>query len=78
MAMIRHPITGVPLNELAVERISLSLEEAVTVWVLKMTGEKYAVIALLLGTNPARVGEVLRGEKHPEAQELAQLLLSKF
>lgn len=78
MAMERHPITGVPLNEILHERISLNFEEAVTVWVLKIAGEKYATIAMRLGTNPARVGEVLRQEKHPGARDLAELLLSKF
>jgi len=78
MAMIHHPITGVLLNEIAIERISLTLKEAVTVWVLRMNGVKYAAIAQQLGTNPARVGEVLRGEKHPDARQLALDLLSKF
>lgn len=78
MAMIRHPITGVPINEIAIERIALTFEEAVTVWVMRLTGEKFAIIAQKLGTNTHRVGEVLRGEKFPNSRETAETLLSKF
>lgn len=68
MAMIRHPLTGVELNPILIERPALDFDEAVTVWVLKIGKTKYNHIAQMLGTNTHRVGEVLRGEKHPEAK----------
>lgn len=64
MAAFKHPITGVKLNPIDVERPSLEFEEAVTAWILRMQGTKYQVVAQKLGTNTHRLGEVFRGEKH--------------
>ena len=75
MAMTRHPITGVAINEIDVEKTSLDFDDAVTAWVMKLQGEKYAVIAHKLGTNTIRLGEVFRGERHPEAKAEAERLL---
>lgn len=68
MAPIPHPITGVKLNPILIERPALDYKEAVTVWILKLQRTKYNHIAQMLGTNTHRVGEVLRGERHPGAQ----------
>ncbi|MCC5956275.1 MAG: hypothetical protein JJU07_09235 [Natronohydrobacter sp.] len=75
MATIRHPITGVELNPIAIERKALNFDEAVTAHVLRKRGTKYNHVAQLLGTNTHRVGEVLRGEVHPKAAEVAMRLL---
>jgi predicted XRE-type DNA-binding protein len=75
MATIRHPITGVELNPIAIERKALNFDEAVTAHILRQRGTKYNQVAQLLGTNTHRVGEVLRGEVHPKAAEAALSLL---
>lgn len=72
-----HPITGIRLNALELERVALDYDEAVTAHLMKMQGEKFSRIAHLLGANPARLGEVFRGEKHPGAASEAQSLLRK-
>lgn len=68
MAPMKHPITGVDVNPVLIERIHLDYDAAVTAWVLKLQGTKYNLIAQMLGTNTHRLGEVFRGEKHPEAK----------
>lgn len=68
MAPNLHPITGVKLNPILIERPALNYDEAVTVWLLKLQKTKYNHIAQMLGTNTHRVGEVLRGEKHLNAR----------
>lgn len=75
MATFRHPITGVELNPIAIERKALSFDEAVTAHLLRSRGTKYNHVAQLLGTNTHRVGEVLRGEVHPKAAEVAAELV---
>ncbi len=50
-----HPLTGVKLNEVEIERKALNFEEAVTAHVMRMTGEKYNIIAQHLGTNTHRL-----------------------
>lgn len=75
MATFRHPITGVELNPIAIERKALSFDEAVTAHLLRNRGTKYNHVAQLLGTNTHRVGEVLRGEVHPKAAEVATELV---
>lgn len=67
MATYRHPITGVELNTIAVKRKALDFEDAVTAHIMRARGVNFAEIAHQLGTNPARVGEVLRGDMHPRA-----------
>ena len=71
MATYRQPITGVELNPIAIERKALSFDEAVTAHILRRRGTKYNHVAQLLGTNTHRVGEVLRGDVHPKAAEVA-------
>ena len=68
MAPIKHPVTGVDMNPILVERLSLDYDAAVTAWVLKLQGAKYNIIAHRLGTNTHRLGEVFRGEKHSSAK----------
>ncbi len=75
MATRRHPLTGVKLNPIEIERKSLEFEDAVTAHILRCKGVKYATIAHLLGTNPARLGEVFRGECHPAAANEALRLM---
>lgn len=72
---LRHPLTGVELNPMLIERPALNLDEAVTVWVMRLGGTKYQTIAAMLGTNTHRVGEVLRGESYPEAEGIARARL---
>lgn len=72
MATLTHPITGVELNPILIERRALDFKAAVTVWILRLQGTKYQHIAIMLGTNTHRVGEVLRGEKFPGAEEFAR------
>ncbi len=77
MATRKHPLTGVELNTIEVERISLDFNAAVTAHILRCKGEKYNVIAQKLGTNPHRIGEVFRGEVHPAAAMKALELLTR-
>lgn len=72
----RHPLTGVILNVIAKKRRALSFKEAVTVHVLRMQGVTYTDIVHKLGTNANRIGEILRGEEHPNAQTEAYRLLN--
>lgn len=76
MATQPHPITGVELNPITIERKALNFDEAVTAHLLRKRGTKYNHVAQLLGTNTHRVGEVLRGEVHPNAESVAERLLS--
>ena len=71
-----HPLTGVKLNEVEIERKALNFEEAVTAHVMRMTGEKYNIIAQHLGTNTHRLGEVFREEVHQGAKQVASQLLA--
>ena len=73
----RHPITGVALNVIARKRRALSFVEAVTVHVLQMQGVTYTDIVHKLGTNANRIGEILRGEEHPNAKAEAFRLLTQ-
>lgn len=60
MAMIRHPITGVEINEISVTRPrNLDDAEAETARILRAEGHKVQDIAAMLGTNAGRVHEVL-------------------
>ncbi|WP_084486742.1 hypothetical protein [Brucella rhizosphaerae] len=73
---VLHPITGVKINPVIIERKALSFDEAVTAFVMKMQGVKYNIIAQQLGTNTHRLGEVFRNEKHHGAKARAQALIS--
>ncbi|WP_245728888.1 hypothetical protein [Paracoccus alkenifer] len=76
MAPMKHPITGIDVNPILVERVQLDFDAAVTAWVLKLQGAKFNIIAQTLGTNPMRIGEVFRGDKFPEARAEAARRLS--
>ena len=71
MAISKHPITGVPLNDIVVRRKSLNEEDAVTIHVMKRQGVPFTDIVQRLGTNANRVGEVLRGEAWPRSMATA-------
>ncbi|MCQ0986998.1 hypothetical protein [Jiella marina] len=75
MAAYLHPLTGIELNPVVIERKALTYEEAVTAFVLRAQGCKYNIIAQHLGTNTHRLGEVFRGEKHMGAEAKATALL---
>lgn len=75
MATFRHPITGVELNNITLVRKALSYRDAVTVHVLFRQGVSKTDIAHKLGTNPARVCDVLSGRAHPKAADEARRLL---
>ena len=68
MATELHPITGVALNPIVVERKAHNFKEAITGHLMRWSGEKYQTISQRLGTNTFRVGEVLTGEAHPKAK----------
>lgn len=59
------------LNTIATKRASLSFEEAVHVWKVRLSGEKQHVIAAMFGTNPGRIAEILTREVHPGAKDKA-------
>ena len=76
MATMIHPITGVEINPVVVERKSLAFNEAVTAQIMRLQGIKYNIIAQHLGTNTHRLGEVFRGEKHERSKAVAVQLMS--
>jgi hypothetical protein len=76
MATQKHPLTGVELNPIPIERPALTFDEAVTAHVLRLQGDKFTLIAQRLGTNPFRVGEVMRGDKHPGSADAALKIIS--
>ncbi|GAA4172175.1 hypothetical protein GCM10023069_32940 [Shinella granuli] len=78
MATLMHPVTGVKINPVIIERKSLTFDEAVTAHIMRMQGVKYNIIAQQLGTNTHRLGEVFRGEKHSGSKEAAIALLRKI
>lgn len=78
MATMTHPVTGVKINPVVIERKSLTFDEAVTAHVMRIQGVKYNIIAQHLGTNTHRLGEVFREEKHEGSKAAAAALLSKL
>lgn len=77
MAISKHPITGVQLNDITYKRKRLNQDEAVTVHILAKEGHTFTDIVQRLGTNANRVGEVRRGEVHPESAMIALDLLMR-
>ncbi|WP_370045514.1 MULTISPECIES: hypothetical protein [Salipiger] len=75
MAISRHPMTGVPLNDIVVRRKALDEDDAVTAHIMRRQGSSFTEIVHRLGTNANRVGEVLRGDAFPQAAEKARNLL---
>lgn len=59
MATYHHPVTGVLLNHITVQRSSLGWLERETVRLLRRTGLSQQQIAAELGTNQGRVNEAL-------------------
>ena len=78
MALVTHPLTGVEINPVVIERKALSFDEAVTAHVMRMQGVKYNIIAQHLGTNTHRLGEVFREEKHGGSKRAAIAMLGKL
>ena len=75
MATELHPLTGVELNIITLSRKALNEEEAVTVHVLSKQYEDQDTIAHRLGTNQARVSEILKGHSHEDTAEIAAQIL---
>lgn len=75
MATYLHPVTGVELNQIDVRRKSLDETEQATVRLLRQSGTYVSDIAHMMGTNPARIGEVLRGDVCPKAAHAVRDLL---
>tara|TARA_R110002020_G_scaffold147379_1_gene322709 strand:- start:331 stop:576 length:246 start_codon:yes stop_codon:yes gene_type:complete len=71
-----HPLTGVELNPLIIERKALDFNDAVTAWVMRLQKYKYHSIAQRLGTNTHRLGEVFREETHLGSKAEAFRLLT--
>ena len=71
MPTATHPVTGVQLNRIEIERPALGFDDAVTAHLMRFAGEKVQLIAQFLGTNIARVYEVFNGEVHPGAYNRA-------
>lgn len=76
MTTMTHPITGVEMNQILIERKALTFDEAVTAHLLRMQGVKYNIIAQRLGTNTHRLGEVFRTEKHEGSRAKALELVA--
>ena len=76
MATIRHPITGIELNEITIRRKRLNIDEAVTAHIMRQQGATFTDVVQKLGTNANRVGEVFRGDAHPDAAMKALGLLT--
>jgi len=50
---------------------SLTPADAIQIWIRRRAGEAIHHIAAALGVNPARVVEVLKGMRFPEAERLS-------
>ncbi|MAY85565.1 MAG: hypothetical protein CML02_02395 [Pseudooceanicola sp.] len=64
------------MNNITVRRKTLAFEDAVTVHVMRLQGVSYTDIVQSMGTNANRIGEVLRGEVHPDTAMKALRLLT--
>ena len=76
MAITKHPITGVELNDIKIKRKTLNIDEAVTAHIMRQQGVTFTDVVQKLGTNANRVGEVFRGKVHPDAAMKALDLLT--
>ncbi|MBR9766150.1 MAG: hypothetical protein GYB53_22210 [Rhodobacteraceae bacterium] len=68
MAMQKHPITDVTVNELGFSGKSFTFEDAVTVFILRLQDHTVTEIVRIMGICSFRVSEVLGGYVHPGAQ----------
>lgn len=70
-------LSSIPLNQITIQRSSLSFDEAVAVWLFRFNKKKQHTIAALFGTNAGRIAEVLTEKVHPTAKAHAlELYLS--
>lgn len=76
MAITKHPITGVELNDITIKRKTLTNVEAVTAHIMRQQGATFTDVVQKPGTNANRVGEVFRGDVHPDAAMKALNLLT--
>ena len=77
MAITKHPMTGVELNDITIKRKTLSLDDAVTAHIMRQQGVTFTDVVQKLGTNANRVGEVFRGDVHPQAANIALDILTR-
>ena len=63
------------INTIVVRRASLTYQEAVQAWLIRLKGEKQHVIAAMFGTNGGRIAEVLTEAVHQGAKADALKLL---
>jgi hypothetical protein len=54
------------------EPYRLNFDDAVAVWNRYLDGEYQHHIAASFRVNPGRVNDVLKGRKHPEAEQVAR------
>ena len=59
------------LNMIVVRRASLTFDEAVLAWTLRLNGEKQHMIAAMFGTNGGRIAEVMTEAVHAGAKQEA-------
>jgi hypothetical protein len=64
MATWKHPLVDVELNTIDIHRAALNRKEATLVHILKHEGWNTTDVAQLLGTNPARVCDVIDAKEH--------------
>ncbi|MGV6848570.1 MAG: hypothetical protein ACWA5A_09345 [Marinibacterium sp.] len=74
MAISKHPVTGIALNDITIKRKALDEDAAVTAHLMRMNGDPFTDIVHKLGTNANRVGEVFSGAAWPKAAEKARKL----
>ncbi|MBY6164276.1 hypothetical protein KUW14_00340 [Pseudooceanicola nitratireducens] len=56
--------SNLDLNTITVKRTALTWDEAIAVWVMRRNGDAQHHIAARLGTNSARVADVLTEKSH--------------
>jgi len=61
MATFHHPKTGVELNIITIQRAHLDAVEEETARQLVQEGNDQHIVAAMLGTNPGRVNDAVKG-----------------
>ncbi|MCA1337371.1 hypothetical protein [Pseudooceanicola marinus] len=68
MATQKHPLTGVTVNELGFTRKSMTFEDAVTAFILRLQGRTVTEMVRIMGISSWRISEVIGGVVHPGAE----------
>ena len=66
-----HPLTGVELNVISKKRKTLTRDDAITAWVLRIAGVSLINIVHSLGTTTYRVRQVFKQVSHPGTRTVA-------